>query len=108
MPGRAVAATAAAAAAAAAADAAADAAAAAAVPEPAAPTLASVRDALRSAVAATREKEAQLAECIAREDFDGADELQADIDALAEQKARLLGQAAALGAGDEAALLADD
>ena len=83
-------------------------AAAAAASESPAPTLASLRDGLRSAVAASREKEAQLAEFIAREDFDGADELQADIDALAEQKARLLAQAAALGAADEAALLADD
>jgi hypothetical protein len=71
-------------------------------------TLASVRAALRSAADAPREKEGQLAEFIAREDFDGADELQADIDALNEQKGKLLAQAAALGVSDEAALLADD
>ena len=73
------------------------------------PSLGSLRAALRSAVAAAAEKDAQQQACIAREDFEAADELQVDLDALAEQRAKLVAQAVALGAsGDEAALLEDD
>jgi hypothetical protein len=70
--------------------------------------LRTLKRAYLSALAAVREKEEVIADAVGREDYDTADQAQADIDACADHKAFLLERAAEHGVGSEEELLAVD